>query len=312
MLEMYQTDASGQLQPIHELANGCWINLVNPTEEEMDQIVRTVKIPIDFLKDPLDDEERSRIEKEDDHVLIIVDYPYIIRKESGVPIYETIPIGIIITPQCLITVTLKETPILEVFKHNKVKEFYTYKKTRFALQILYMISIYFLRYLKQINRETDTIEKELYQSMQNRELYSFIRIEKSLVYFAASLKANKVVLEKLMRLNYIKIYEEDKDLLEDVIIENTQGIEMVQTYSTILSGMVSTFGSVISNNLNIAMKFLAIITIFLSFPTMVFSFYGMNVPIPYQHSSHAYWLTFIFSFVLSGVTAFILWKKKYM
>ncbi|MCM3003526.1 magnesium transporter CorA family protein [Priestia koreensis] len=312
MLEIYKTNADGKLEQMNEIVNGSWISLVNPTNEEINQVLETVNVPIDFLRDPLDDEERSRIEKEDNHVLIIVDYPYVTQDEAGSTVYETIPIGLIITDDYFITVTLKETPILEVFKHSKMKQFYTNKKTRFALQLLYIISTYFLRYLKHINKETDKVEKQLHKAMQNKELYAFLGIEKSLVYFTTSLKANKTVLDKLMRFNYVKIYEEDRDLLEDVIIENTQAIEMAQTYSTILSSMMNTLASVINNNVNIAMKFLTTITIMLSFPTIVFSFFGMNVKLPMSDSPHAFWLTFVISIILSSLTALILRKKRYM
>lgn len=147
--------------------------------------------------------------------------------------------------------------------------------------------------------------------MKNKELYAFLAIEKSLVYFTTSLKANKAVLEKIMRLNYLKMYEEDKELLDDVIIENTQAIEMADTHSTILSDMMDAFASIISNNLNIVMKFLTSITIVLSLPTMVSSFYGMNVPLPFQNYPHSFWLTILFSAILSSVTALIFWKKKF-
>ncbi|UQD52387.1 magnesium transporter CorA family protein [Bacillus methanolicus] len=311
MLEIYLTEESGKLQKINEITKGCWINMVNPNEEEIHKIVSALNVPINFIRDALDDEERSRIEKEEDNILIIVDFPYITQNDAEIPIYETIPIGMIIANNCFVTVSLKETPILNDFINNKVKGFYTFKRTRFALQILYKISTFYLRYLKQINKRTNEIEKELYQSMKNKELYAFLAIEKSLVYFTTSLKANKAVLEKIMRLNYLKMYEEDKELLDDVIIENTQAIEMADTHSTILSDMMDAFASIISNNLNIVMKFLTSITIVLSLPTMVSSFYGMNVPLPFQNYPHSFWLTILFSAILSSVTALIFWKKKF-
>jgi magnesium transporter len=311
MLEMYLTDPSGKLQEINEISKGCWINMVNPTPEEIDYVVNHFNIPVEFIKDPLDDEERSRIEKENNDILIIVDYPYITHDEKGLPIYETIPIGMIIANNCFVTVSLKETPLLESFKNNKVKGFYTFKRTRFALQILYAISTYYLRYLKQINKKTDEIEKELHQSMKNKEIYAFLALQKSLVYFSTSLKSNKAVLEKILRLNYLKMYEEDKDLLEDVIIENTQAIEMADTYTIILNGMMDVFASIISNNLNSVMKFLASITVILAFPTMVASFYGMNVGLPFQDYPYAFFLVLLFAIILSSTTAIIFWKKKF-
>ncbi|MGG3998632.1 magnesium transporter CorA family protein [Anoxybacillus kestanbolensis] len=311
MMNIYLSNDQGKLEEIHELKNGCWVNLISPTESEIRYIAEHLNIPIDSIKDALDDEERSRIEKEDNHVLIIVDIPIITYDEGNIPTYETIPIGMIITNICFITVCLQENPIFEEFTKNKVKNFYTYMKTRFALQMLYMISTYYLRYLKQINRKTSEIEKQLHQSMQNKELFSLLNLEKSLVYFTTSLKANNIVMERLLRLNYLRMYEDDQELLEDVIIENKQAIEMTEVYSSILSGMMDAFASVISNNLNIVMKFLAAITIVISFPTMVTSFYGMNVPIPYQDKPYAYLVALGISFVLSSITAFVFWKKRY-
>ncbi|MBP3041076.1 magnesium transporter CorA family protein [Bacillaceae bacterium Marseille-Q3522] len=311
MLDIYLTNEAGKLQKTNEISKGCWINMVNPNNEEIETIANRLNIATDFFRDALDDEERSRIEKDDDNVLIIVDYPYITHDDAGFPVYETIPIGMAIANNCFITVSLKETPILSEFINNKMKEFYTFKRTRFSLQILYIVSTYYLRYLKQINKRTNEIENELHQSMKNKELYSFLAMEKSLVYFTTSLKATKAILEKLMRLNYLKMYEEDKDLLDDVIIENTQAIEMADTYTSILSGMMDAFASVISNNLNIVMKFLTSITIVLSLPTMVASFYGMNVNLPFQNNPYAFWLAISFAAFLSSITALIFWKKRF-
>ncbi|MBM7694131.1 magnesium transporter [Peribacillus deserti] len=311
MIEFFKTSENNTFESITEITKGCWINMLSPNAEEIRLVSSRLNIPVDFFKDALDDEERSRIEKEDGNVLIIVDFPYITHDEAGFPIYETIPIGMIINDECFITVSLKETPILSDFKNNKIKGFFTYKKTRFALQILFVISSYYLRYLKQINKKTDEAERELHQSMKNKELYTFLSLEKSLVYFTTSLKSNKIVLEKMLRLNHLKMYEEDKELLEDVIIENTQAIEMADTYSSILSGMMDAFASIISNNLNIVMKFLTSITIILSFPTMVASFYGMNVALPFEKSPYAFVITMCFAVFLSAITTLIFWKKKY-
>lgn len=311
MLEYYITDSDNTLQKIDKLQKGCWVNMVAPSESEIKLISERLDIPEDFIKDPLDDEERSRLEKEDNHVLIIVDFPYIIYDDSGFPVYETLPIGLIVTEECFITISLIENPVIMDFINKKIKGFFTYKKTRFALQILFHISTYYLRYLKQINRKTDDIEKELHQSMKNEELYAFLSLEKSLVYFTTSLKSNKIVLQKMLRLNHLKMYEEDKDLLEDVIIENTQAIEMAETYHSILTSMMNTFASVISNNLNIVMKFLTSITIILSFPTIVASIYGMNVDLPYQNNPHAFVGVIFVALLLSSITTIIFWKKKY-
>ncbi|PLT35061.1 magnesium transporter CorA family protein [Bacillus sp. V5-8f] len=311
MLAIYKTTEDRRLETVSEISKGCWINMVAPTEDEIEQICTRLDLPVNFIKDPLDDEERSRIEKEDGNVLIIVDYPYIARDDTGLAIYETIPIGMIFTEECFITISLKETPVLENFIMNRKKDFYTNKKTRFALQLLFEISSYYLRYLKQINKISNEAERELHQSMKNKELYTFLTLEKSLVYFTTSLKSNKVVLDKILRFNYLRMYEEDKELLEDVIIENTQAIEMAETHSSILSGMMDAFASIISNNVNIAMKFLTSVTIILTLPTMVASFFGMNVKLPFEHNQFAFVITLLIAVGLAGATAFIFWKKKY-
>ncbi|MEK5269858.1 magnesium transporter CorA family protein [Aeribacillus sp. FSL K6-8394] len=311
MLNIYMSSANGQLKEIEDIQNGCWINMVAPTEEEVHFVSERLQIPIDFFKDALDDEERSRIEKEDHNVLIIVDIPVITVDDIGQTFYETIPIGMIITDSCFITVCLQGNPIFEQFARNKVKGFYTFMKTRFAFQILYLTSTYYLRYLKQINRKTSEVEKELHQSMKNKEFFSLLSLEKSLVYFTTSLKSNNIVMERLLRLNYLKMYKEDQDLLQDVIIENKQAIEMTEVYLSILSGMMDAFASVISNNVNIVIKFLTAITIVISIPTLVASVYGMNVPIPFQNHHFAFFIPIAISLLMSSLTAYIFWKKRY-
>ncbi|MDR4949101.1 magnesium transporter CorA family protein [Neobacillus cucumis] len=311
MLEIFKSSETRVLEQVDIVTKGCWVNMYAPTAEEITKVSIDAQVDVDIIKDALDDEERPRIERDDGRVYIIVDFPYIVQDDSGLSVYETIPIGIILTEDNIITVSLKDSPIIEEFRKNRVKDFFTFKKTRFALQLLFVISSYYLRYLKLINKKTNDIEREIHQSLKNKELYAFLALEKSLVYFTTSLKSNKVVLDKILRFNYLKMYDEDKDLLEDVIIEKTQAIEMAETYRSILSGMMNAFASIISNNLNIVMKFLTSITIILSFPTMVASFYGMNVDIPFQHAPHSYAFPLIISAILTSVTAFIFWKKKY-
>ncbi|CKG48526.1 Mg2+ and Co2+ ABC transporter [Streptococcus pneumoniae] len=294
------------------MQKGCWINVLHPTEEEIQYLVQTLNVDLDFIKDPLDDEERSRIEKEDNNTLIIVDIPTVRHDEEGNSIYDTIPIGMIVMPDCFVTICLEENPIFERFINQRIKEFYTFKKTRFALQLLYTISTYYLRYLKQINRKTIDLEHQLNQSMKNKEIFTLLGLEKSLVYFTTSLKANKIVIQKLMRNStFLKMYEDDQDLLEDVLIENKQAIEMAEIYSHILSGMMNTFSSVISNNLNSVMKLLTRFPISFSLPTMVSSFFGMNVKVPFEGEAHGFVIVLIICVTLSFTLAFVFWKKRY-
>ncbi|RFB16848.1 magnesium transporter CorA family protein [Bacillus sp. HNG] len=311
MLNIYLSNEQGKLQETTTITNGCWINLIAPTEKEINEITSTLEIPVEFIKDPLDEEERSRIEKDGENILIIVNIPSVSMDENEIPIYDTIPLGIIIAKNCFVTVCLKDNPIFHSFSEGKIKNFFTFKRTRFAFQILYTMATLYLRYLKQISKKTDLIEKELHQSMKNKELFSLLNFEKSLVYFTTSLKSNNIVMQKMLKSNYLKMYEDDQELLEDVIIENQQAIEMAETHTSILSGMMDAFASVISNNVNIVMKFLTSITIILSLPTMVASFYGMNVSIPFQEYQYSFLIAITISFILSSITAYIFWKKRF-
>lgn len=308
-MQMYYTnDQTMVLTQVSEIRNGVWLNLMNPTPGELDFVSNSLNIPLDLLKAPLDEEERARIETEDGITLILIDIP--VRSENiHEGMYVTIPMGIILSEQNIITICLKENPIIKDFTESKVKSFFTYKKSRFLFQILYRNASYYLQYLRDINRNSNKIETELHKSMKNKELIQLMDLEKSLVYFSTSLKSNEIVLERILRLRPFKMYEEDEELLEDVIIENKQAIEMVTIYSDILSGTMDAFASIISNNLNIVMKFLASITIVLSVPTMVASFFGMNVVVPMSDHPQAFLIIFLFSFAFAIVLGFIMYRK---
>ncbi|GEB76881.1 magnesium transporter CorA family protein [Sporolactobacillus inulinus] len=312
MIDIYLTDEQDRLIKKDELTKGCWINLTRPSEFEIQKVVEGTGISSDFIRDSLDDDERSRIEKEDDSILIIVDFPVLIQDESDSAPYDTIPLGIIVTPYYFVTVCLQSNPIIDDFVNNRIRNFFTYKKTRFTLQILYVIARYYLKYLKTIDRRTSLIERELHESMRNKELFDLLSLEKTLVYFTTSLKSNSIVMEKMTKQRFLRMYEDDQDLLEDVIIEIKQAIEMSEVHSNILSGMMDAYASVISNNVNVVMKFLTTVTIVLSIPTMVASFWGMNVSgIPWEHALHGFWIPITLAIGLAGITALFFWKKKY-
>lgn len=294
-----------------EITAGCWIALTDPTATEILEIADRFQIDPDDLRAPLDEEERSRIETEDKYTLILVDIP-MIEERNGKDWYETIPMGIITTDEAIITVCLEDTAVLSAFMDGRVRDFYTYMKTRFILQILYKNAQQYLQYLRIIDKKSAEIEKKLHQSTKNRELIELLELEKSLVYFTTSLRANEVVLEKLLKNEKIKKYPEDTDLLEDVIIENKQAIEMANIYSGILGGTMDAFASVISNNLNIVMKFLATITIVMSIPTIVASFYGMNVNtagMPFADSPWGFLIIILFTILISLLAALFFYKK---
>ncbi len=312
--DLVKTDAIGE--------KGTWVSLLNPTEEEILRTHREVNVLLDFLRAPLDEEERPRIESEEGQVLVLINVPIV--HGNGDPIlYDTIPVGIIITEDNIVTVCLQENPILAEFTSAKPRTLYTFKKTRFLLQILFKTAGLYLKYLRQIDKQTSEIEARLHRSMKNEELIKLLNLEKSLVYFTTSLKSNEIVMEKLLRLYLVRVdsaahaatrvlkaYPEDEDLLEDVITENKQAIEMGDIYTSILTGMMDAFASMISNNLNIVMKFLTSVTIVLSIPTIVASFYGMNVSLPFQESPHAFLGTIAVSVVASLTAVFLLARRR--
>ena len=312
MVRIFKT-IDGSIHQIQEAQDGCWIALTNPTATEIFEISEQFEIEVDDLRAPLDEEERSRIEVEDNYTLILVDVP-MIEERNEKDWYGTIPLGIIITDKMIFTICLEDTQVLTRFMEGRVRNFFTYMKTRFILQILYRNASMYLRYLRIIDKKSAQVEEKLHLSTRNQELIELLELEKSLVYFTTSLRSNEVVLEKLLKVESIKKYPEDTEFLEDVIIENKQAIEMANIYSGILSGMMDAFASVISNNLNIVMKVLAIITIVMSIPTIVFSAYGMNVNssgMPFADNPWGFLIIILFSVAISIIAALILSKKKF-
>lgn len=306
MIKIYKT-IDGKIEEIETIEKNSWINMVNPTEEELQFITKELEVESDFLRAALDEEEISRVELEDNnHALITFDVP-VVQKDTQMVLYTTIPVGIIQTEENIITVCLRENTLIDDFAKGRIKNVFTNLRTRFIFQILYRVASRFLVYLRHINRMSTDIEKELHISMKNKELFQLLDLEKSLVFFSTSLKANQAVVEKLQRGRIIKLYEEDKDLLEDVLVEVQQAIEMSNIYTNILSGTMDAFASIISNNLNIVMKILTSITILMAIPTMISSFFGMNVegiPVP------TFWIVFAIAFGISSVAAIILFRKK--
>ena len=311
MVKMYNTDiVTNEFKEVKEYVKGTWINMVNPNEQEIQTVCENVKINDQFIRDALDFEEKARIDQEDDDqtILFVVDVP-IIEKSEGTEIYSTMPIGmIVVRDEFFITVSLRKNKIIEDFEKRKIKNFQTYKKTRFIFQILYLNASYYLTYLKQINKETEFAEYVLKNSMRNKELLKMLSLEKSLVYFATSLKSNEVVMEKTLRGKIIKLYDEDEDILEDAITENKQAIEMAQIYNNILNGTMDAYASIISNNLNGVMKTLTSITIVLAVPTMISSFWGMNVSLPFEHSPFGFAIMIIIALLTTILVTW--WLKK--
>ena len=311
MLKIYNTDIeTNKLEEIKEFKKGSWINLVNPSEQEIKKVCESTNIQEDFIRDALDFEEKARIDKEedDDTTLFVVDVPIVEKNEEN-DVYTTMPLGmIVVRDDFFITVSLRKNKVIEDFEKRKIKDFQTYKKSKLIFQILYLNSSYYLSYLKLINKETEIAEYILKNSMKNKELLKLLSLEKSLVYFSTSLKSNELVMERTLRGKIIKLYEDDEDILEDAITENKQAIEMAKIYSDILNGTMEAYASIISNNLNGVMKFLTSITIVLAIPTMISSFWGMNVNLPFQDSKLGFVIMIAISAILTLVVTW--WLKK--
>lgn len=311
MIEYFKSDAR-LLSPLYEFEPGCWVNLVRPTSEEITHVLATTGVEEDFLRAALDPEESSRVELEEDQTLLIVDIPTL--EESNVEqdeskIFGTLPMGIIVLPNTVITVCLQDTTILRGIAQNKVRDIHTAMRTRFVLQILLRVAGLFLRNLRMIERDFTKIERRLYDSLKNEELIQLLGLSKSLVYFSASLKGNEVTMEKMLRGRILKLYEDDRDLLEDALIEIRQAIEMAGIYSSILAGTMDAYASVVSNNLNIIMKVLTVITIIMTIPNIIFGFYGMNITGNDLPFAYWWWVPVVIS-IGGCIGAWIYMKRK--
>ena len=307
MIRKYMTnEENGKLEEIDDYRKGAWISLVAPTNEELREVCENIRVDETFLRYPLDYEEKARIDQEDDAVLFVIDVPIIEHQKDG-KVYTTMPLGmIVVRDDFFVTVSLSYNRVIDLFESGDVKRLFTFKKTRFILQILYYNSSLFLTLLKQINKETEIAETVLQKSMKNKELIQLLSLEKSLVYFTTSLRSNEAVMEKTLRGKIIKLYDEDEDILEDAIVENKQAIEMSKVYSDILNGTMDAYASIISNNLNSVMKYLTSVTIILSVPTMIGSFWGMNVDLPISNHPYAFIIILSFAVLISlGVGALL-------
>lgn len=306
MISFYISD-NGILTKCEQPVAGCWISVVDPTPQEVKELIEVYGLDSGFVKSSLDEEESSRIEREDNQTLVIIDTPVSSVDEDNTLLFYTQPIGIILTESYVFTISIKETRIIDEAVNGSIRNLRPAFKTRFVLQILLRIATLFLIYLKQIDKLSSAAEQELHDAMRNELLMQLLALEKSLVYFSTSLKANEATIEKIFRGRVIKLYDEDQDLLEDVLIEMKQAIEMSSIYTGILSSMMDGFSSVISNNQNMFMWRLTVITIVMAIPTMVYSFYGMNtvdLPLPFT------WFPTLLSVVLTVITAILLFKMK--
>lgn len=310
MITIYEMKSgSRELAQIDEVAPGCWINLENPSDLELESVSQKTGVPEDMIKAALDEEERAHLETDGDTKMIIIDVP-IISEDSDRYDYSTLPVAIIFNTDYFVTVCLKDNAVIGEFIRGRVKGFDLNKRTRFIYQLLYVNAIKFLHYLKQIDKTSMRVQLKLHKSMKNKELIQLLELEKALVYFSTSLNSNQIVIERLRSLPGITHFAEDNEIIEDVIIENKQAIEMATIYRDIMSGTMDAFASVISNNQNIVMKLLTALTILLTIPTVISGLWGMNVPVPLADNPYGFLIIIGIVVAIIVPVVIIMFRKK--
>ena len=310
MIEIYRK-AGNRIRRFDTIEPNSWINMSEPTSEEIDFISETLNIPRDFITDPLDPDERSRIEIEDEVKLIIIRLPKKNDETSRYMPYITFPLGIILTHEHIITVCREKEALMDLLSHRIETQDFTPEKRKGHIFVIFRKTVsFYLRFLKEINHLIKSAEILFNEAQKNEEILRLLNMEKSLVYFETSLKSNELVIEKLLRINVVKLDEDDRDEIEDIMIDNKQAIEMSIIYSSIVRDMMDAFSSVIGNNLNFVMKFLTSITIILMIPTLVTSFYGMNIALPFQHHPYALVIVSLISIILTLLGIIIFVKRK--
>lgn len=307
MISYYKTVANKLLE-VDALCPGCWISVVDPTAQERQKLIEEYGLDSDFLRSSLDEEESSRVEQEDEQTLIIVDTAVSEVQKDDTLIFYTVPLGLILTDEYVFTISLRENTVIEDAVSGRIRNIQTQYRTQFVLLLMMHITSWYLTYLKQIDKASSILQRNLQGAMRNHETSQLLELEKSLIYFSTSLKSNDVTMSKIHRGRVLKLYEEDQDLLEDVLIELNQAQEMASIYSSILSSIVEAFGSAISNNLNRVMWRLTVWTIILAIPTMIFSFYGMNtLDLPWVEHT---WVPTLIAVVFTGIVSFLLFRYK--
>ena len=307
MLTIYKTTEQG-LEQLETMANGTWVKAIDPTPDEIQQLVNW-GVDVDYINYSLDLDEMPRIEREDDYTFILLRIPHR-QPESDIP-YITIPLGIMIRGNTIITLCRYDKDMFKVLADGKYRMMKTGKRYRFALYIFLETAVRYLTHLREINRMTEFIEDQLQKSTRNRELMELLKYQKSLTYFATALRSNEVMMERVQRMQIFNYYEEDQDLLEDVLTENQQAIQMTSINAEILSSMMDAFASIISNNLNVVMKALAAITIILNMPVIVASFYGMNVHLPGENNPYSFVSLIGISIGLAAVAIYVFYKRDW-
>ena len=309
MLKVFKSNLDNTLSEVNNFEKNSWVDLVNPTKEEIKNVSETCRVDSSIILQVLVEKELPRVKKFDGGILIVIDVPFM-KDKSIKNKYVTYPLGIILCDSdYILTVSLVEHEFLNKFKQNKVEDFDASKSVKFLMQILFTSSSAYLYTLDVLDEDIKKVEKSSYHSTNNKQMLNFLNIQKSLVYFITSLRSNSIVLEKLQKENVVSMSKDEKILLEDAIIENKQCIESSLIFREILSSTIDAYGTIISNNLNVIMKFLTGITIVFSIPTMIASFLGMNVPLGSVGESD---LSFVLIVIVSFIVSFILacWLKK--
>lgn len=309
MITIFKSTDQG-LKTSHTLSNGSWINVTDPSSEEIAQVEKWGILP-EFVTHSLDIDERARTERNNSLILIVLRLPYKQDKIADIP-YITVPLGIVLADKFIVTISRKETVIIKEFAAGRIHDLSTDKKNRFVLQLFFHTANQYLNYLRDIDAAVSILKDKLYRSVQNKEVLDLLKYQKSLIYFTSDLKSNELMFERLQKGQLFQAYPEDAELLDDVLIEIRQAMEMTSISENILSQMMDAFASIISNNLNVILKFLASITIVISLPTLVAGFYGMNVRLPGQNYSFAFSSILLVSFVISLIVVIIFKKKDWL
>lgn len=309
MLSIIKNGDAG-LEEVADICHNSWIRAIDPSPDEMNFLCQKLNIPHDYLLSSLDPDERSHIERDDDTMLIVIRIPHFQGKDADIP-YVTIPFGIILAPNMLATVCKINSPIVRGFLSERKKGLTPAKKYRFILYLLLNMAKEYLKAVQAINHQVEELEKRLIASQRNQEVLELLKYQKSLVYFTTGLRSTELTIDRLDKSGFFQQYPEDGDLHEDVMVEVRQAMEMAEISSNILNQMVDAFASIISNNLNVVMKFLALATIVLSLPTLVASIMGMNVALPMADNPNAFLIIMLLSLVISGATAYYFWRKHW-
>ena len=308
MLTIYKTTEHG-LEQLETMANGTWVKAIDPTPEEIQKLVDW-GIDAEYINYSLDLDEMPRIERDDDYTFILIRIPH--RQPNDDIPYITIPLGIMIKGNMIVTICRYDKEMFKVLANGKYRLLKTGKRFRFALYIFLETATRYLTHLREINRMTEAIEDQLQKSTRNREVLELLKYQKSLTYFATALRANEVMMERVQRTQIFNYYEDDQDLLEDVLTENQQAIQMTNINTEILSSMMDAFASIISNNLNGVMKALAALTIIVSLPGTVAGFFGMNVMLPLSDGNPtAFLVIFGIALALTAIATFIFYKRDW-